>query len=72
MNEDHIQTILDALEFKERQFTERVEREPKTRGGKPNKLRLHLQEELDKIAEARQAFSIDHRFLVSVVGANNE
>jgi len=52
----HVRTILDALDYQECALLKQVDREPKTRGGKPNILLQALRKDLDAIADARLAF----------------
>jgi hypothetical protein len=53
---DQVRVILDALEFQETTLLDQFERQPRTRGGKPNPLRAYLQKEIDLVADARIAF----------------
>ena len=56
MKQEHVQTILDALEWVEAEFKDRYQRQPKTRSGKPNPLRAHFLEQVNKIQAARLGF----------------
>ncbi len=56
MTPEQVGAIIDALEFKEQYYRARFDREPATRGGKPNKIKAALLKEIDAIADARLAF----------------
>jgi hypothetical protein len=56
MSPEHVRTIFDALEFRENELLNRLDREPKTRNGKPNPMRPWLHKDLSDIADARLAF----------------
>jgi hypothetical protein len=57
MTREQIEIALEALEFYARSHERQLAREPRTRGGKPNQMRLHLLQGINSIAEARHALS---------------
>jgi hypothetical protein len=57
MTREHIQTILDALEFQRSEYEKMLSREPRTRNREPNPMRLHLLQCMNSIGEARAAIA---------------
>lgn len=53
MSREHLQTAIEALEYQHAAYSKQLDREPRTRNGKPNPMRLHLMVCMNSINEAR-------------------
>ena len=57
LKREHLELALEALEFHARSHERQLAREPYTRRGYPNHMRIHLLQCMNSISEARHALS---------------